>query len=103
MTSLPADFAHEPHRFDFYHILRQIECQNRQLPRLGTSASPRKDPVRLGQDPALIFAASTFSSVRPPLAGGSAPRLAVSFFGLFGPNGPLPLHLTEYARDRLRE
>jgi type VI secretion system protein ImpH len=103
MTSLPADFAHEPHRFDFYHILRHIECQNRQLPRLGTSASPRKDPVRLGQDPALIFAASTFSSVRPPLAGGSAQRLSVSFFGLFGPNGPLPLHLTEYARDRLRE
>src|SRR5690606_19391018 len=22
-------------------------------------------------------------------------------FGLFGPNGPLPLHLTEYARERL--
>ena len=30
------------------------------------------------------------------------PRLAVNFFGLFGPNGPLPLHLTEYARNRLR-
>ena len=24
------------------------------------------------------------------------------FFGLFGPDGPLPLHLTEYARDRRR-
>ena len=23
-------------------------------------------------------------------------------FGLFGPNGPLPLHITEYARERLR-
>jgi len=28
--------------------------------------------------------------------------LTVNFFGLLGPNGPLPLHLTEYARDRLR-
>jgi type VI secretion system protein ImpH len=28
--------------------------------------------------------------------------LQVRFFGLLGPNGPLPLHLTEYARDRLR-
>jgi type VI secretion system protein ImpH len=28
--------------------------------------------------------------------------LNVLFFGLFGPNGPLPLHLTEYARDRVR-
>jgi type VI secretion system protein ImpH len=26
----------------------------------------------------------------------------VAFFGLFGPHGPLPLHLTEYARDRIR-
>jgi len=28
--------------------------------------------------------------------------MQVSFLGLLGPNGPLPLHLTEYARDRLR-
>jgi type VI secretion system protein ImpH len=26
----------------------------------------------------------------------------VRLFGLLGPNGPLPLHLTEYARERLR-
>jgi type VI secretion system protein ImpH len=26
----------------------------------------------------------------------------VRLFGLFGPNGPLPLHITEYARERLR-
>jgi type VI secretion system protein VasG len=28
--------------------------------------------------------------------------MTVNFMGLFGPNGPLPLHLTEYARDRQR-
>lgn len=28
------------------------------------------------------------------------PRIWVHFLGLFGPNGPLPLHLTEYARER---
>ena len=33
---------------------------------------------------------------------GAPPRLQVRLFGLFGPNGPLPLHLTEYARERLR-
>jgi type VI secretion system protein ImpH len=26
----------------------------------------------------------------------------VRLFGLFGPNGPLPIHITEYARERLR-
>ncbi len=29
-----------------------------------------------------------------------ADYLAGYFFGMFGPNGPLPLHLTEYVRDR---
>jgi type VI secretion system protein ImpH len=29
-------------------------------------------------------------------------RLAVNFFGLLGANGPMPTHLTEYVRDRLR-
>jgi type VI secretion system protein ImpH len=28
--------------------------------------------------------------------------VSIYSFGLFGPNGPLPLHLTEYARDRAR-
>ncbi len=33
---------------------------------------------------------------------GRRPRLQVRLFGLLGPNGPLPLHITEYARERLR-
>ena len=35
-------------------------------------------------------------------AAPPAPRLGVRFFGLFGPQGPMPLHLTEYVRERLR-
>ena len=103
MTLLPPGFSEDPHRYDFYHTLRQIECRNRGYPRLGTSRRPKEDPVRFGQDPSLLFASSTFSSVSPQAKGAGVPRLAVHFFGLFGPNGPLPLHLTEYARDRLRE
>ncbi len=33
---------------------------------------------------------------------GQPPRLYGLFLGLFGPNAPLPLHLTEYAIDRRR-
>ncbi|MCK6396705.1 type VI secretion system baseplate subunit TssG, partial [Zoogloea sp.] len=39
------------------------------------------------------------SGLKPGQAG-RPPRLEVRFFGLFGPNGPLPLHLTEYASGR---
>ena len=33
-------------------------------------------------------------------ARGRAPRLGVRFFGLLGPQGPMPLHFTEYVRER---
>lgn len=49
----------------------------------------------------MAFAPATLASLDPG-QNGSPPRLSVRFAGLLGPNGPLPLHLTEYARDRLR-
>jgi type VI secretion system protein ImpH len=49
----------------------------------------------------MAFAPATLASFKGP-GGTTAPRLETFFFGLFGPNGPLPLHLTEYARERSR-
>ncbi len=90
-----------PHTFDFFQALRRLECLHRDSSRIGDTVRPSEDPVRLAQDPSLSFAGSTLSTcVRGK--GGLPSRLAVNFFGLFGSNGPLPLHLTEYARDRLR-
>ena len=37
-----------------------------------------------------------------PASGGRPARLSNRFFGLFGPHGPMPLHITKYVRDRLR-
>jgi type VI secretion system protein ImpH len=88
------------YRFDFFEALRLLETLNPDRPKLGTSLKAGDDPVRLGQMPELQFPPSALASYKSE--GGPAPRLAVHFFGLFGPNGPLPLHLTEYARDRLR-
>ena len=48
----------------------------------------------------MAFAPSTLSAFEEQ-AGGLPPRLEQRFFGLLGPNGPLPLHLTEHARERL--
>jgi type VI secretion system protein ImpH len=55
--------------------------------------------VRLGQDPDLAFAPAPLASFE--MREGRPPRLQVRLFGLFGPNGPLPIHLTEYAHERL--
>lgn len=96
----------EPYRFDFFQAVRKLENANAELarpgkPRVGHSQHVKDDPVRFGQDASLAFAPSTLS--RFLAARGDRPaRMYVNFFGLMGPNGPLPLHLTEYIRSRGR-
>jgi len=93
--------AEAPYSLDFHQALRRLECARRDLPRLGEALRPSDEPVRLGQDPSLSFAPSAVSAYRAAAAGRPA-RLSVTFFGLFGPQGPLPLHMTEYVRERIR-
>jgi type VI secretion system protein ImpH len=100
MTFL-SDLAAAPQRFDFHQTLRRLENLFRENPRWGTAARPSAEAIRLGQDPSLAFGASMLAGFRPP-EGDRPGRLSVAFLGLFGPHGPLPLHLTEYARDRIR-
>lgn len=90
-----------PHRFDFYQAMRLIEAANPHTERMGRAHKPVDEPVRLGQEPSLAFAPSMLAAFRPG-EDDSPDYLAGYFFGMFGPNGPLPLHLTEYARDRER-
>ena len=91
--------AQAPHRWDFFHALRCIEAHHPDKPRLGTARRPADEPLRLGQAADLSFAGSSISAVSTKDRSGR-PRMEVRFFGLFGPNGPLPLHLTAYARER---
>jgi len=90
-----------PFAFGFFQALRRLECAHPERPRIGRTSRPAEEPVRLAQDPSLGFAPSTLADFGSG-EGGHAPRLSVHFLGLFGPNGPLPLHLSEYARERER-
>jgi type VI secretion system protein ImpH len=87
--------------FDFHGAMRRLEAVFRNRPRFGEAVRPEDEPVRLGQEPTLAFEPAAVSGFRLPEEGRPG-RLTVAFFGLFGPNGPLPLHVTEYARDRVR-
>jgi type VI secretion system protein ImpH len=95
------ELSKHPETFGFFQALRRIECASRDKPRLGVASRPGDEPVRVGQEPSLGFAPSAISQFTPSAEGKPA-RLTVLFQGFFGPNGPLPLHLTEYARDRQR-
>ncbi|WUR11058.1 type VI secretion system baseplate subunit TssG [[Empedobacter] haloabium] len=88
-------------RMDFFQALRLLENAYPHQPRIGTALRPRDEAVRFGQDPSLLFEPGALRSFAPAGARGKA-RLSVNFLGLTGPNGPLPLHLTEYARERAR-
>ena len=99
--SLIEQLARSPCEFDFFQAVRLLQARFRQRPRIGASLSPTQDPVRFAQGPSLAFPPSTLERLQTDTPLG-VPRLFVNFFGLMGPNGPLPLHLTEYARERER-
>ena len=99
--ALLKEVEERPYRFGFRNLLRRIECLFRDKPRLGESRRPVDDPIRLTQSPSMAFAPAELASLKFS-EGGGPPWLEEYAFGLFGPNGPMPLHMTEYARDRLR-
>lgn len=88
-------------RFGFYAAMRLLEASAPDQPRYGRSTRPSQDALRFGQEPSLLHAPTALSHWETGTEG-RPDRLLVHFFGLFGPDGPLPLHLTEHARDRRR-
>ncbi|MET3395234.1 type VI secretion system protein ImpH [Variovorax sp. 1140] len=94
-----ARLLEQPFEHDLFMLLRRLDAQD-DHPLLGRAPRPTDEPLRLGQEPSMAFAPSNVSGVEA--AGDGPPRISIYGFGLFGPNGPLPLHLTEYARERKR-
>jgi type VI secretion system protein ImpH len=87
-----------PYSFDLFQAMRRIEGANRDKPRLGTALRPQDEPMRFSQDPSLSFAPAAIASVEAAQVGPM--RLVQRVFGYLGPNGALPVHLTEYVRER---
>lgn len=93
-----AKVSAEAHRHDLYQTLRRIASAHPELPLLGEALRPVDEPVRMGQPAELDFAPAALHSLSR--TSGGLPRLMQRVFGLLGSNGALPLHLTEYTRDR---
>lgn len=101
LTRLWQQLEQRPYEHDLYALLRRLESSY-ALPRpLGHNVLPQHEPLRLGQLPSLAFAPSTIRAIR--YQDSAKPSIHIASFGLFGPNGPLPLHLTEYAHERLHQ
>ena len=100
LTALFAAVEAAPYNFDFFALMRRMESLRPDSPRIGKASRPSQEALRLGQEPELDFAPAALATFAHE--GGAAPRLGVRFFGLLGSQGPMPLHLTEYVRERLR-
>ncbi|MES2821611.1 MAG: type VI secretion system baseplate subunit TssG [Pseudomonadota bacterium] len=90
----------KPYAFDLFALLRKVEALHDKQPRLGYGRRPQHESVRIGQEPSSAFAPSTIARVRRDRLDGP-PKVGIYSFGLFGPNGPMPLSLTEYAHERV--
>lgn len=94
MRRIGADAA----RFEFIAALRLVEAAYRDKPRIGRALRVADEPLRLSQNADLAFRGKEIVQAGGAPSGG-APRLAVNT-GLLGPQGPMPLHFTEYVRQR---
>ncbi|SDE54753.1 type VI secretion system baseplate subunit TssG, partial [Paraburkholderia lycopersici] len=70
---------------------------NPRIDPIGKAQLPSAEPFSLGQKPSLIFAPSEIAD-----ASVKNGKLHIRLYGLgmLGPNGPLPIHVTEIARER---
>lgn len=95
-----AEMNSQPYRFDFFQAIRRIEALSLQSPRVGHSNRADLEPLRIRQTAGIDFAPATVDHSSTDDQGRFV--LGQRFFGLWGPGGPLPLHMTEQARDQLR-
>jgi type VI secretion system protein ImpH len=87
----------EPWQFNFVALLRHLAARHPELPPIGETLLPQQENFRLGQSPSLLFAPREIDSV--DFVDG-LPRIRLFGLGMLGPNGPLPIHFTEIAKDR---
>ncbi len=109
-TDIPLD------QYSFFQALRQIERQRPSQPRIGYAQRPVDEPVRIGQPAELTFAPTSLvgrsaiatqatsqaTTIKQGRADAPPVQVQQRFLGLLGPTGPMPLHITETVRDRVR-
>lgn len=89
-----------PWALDYFAAMRRLEALAAPQPRWGEAARPVAEPLRIGQSASLSFAPASIEQFEAPTGGAATWRMRQPFFSYLGPNGPLPIHLSELVRDR---
>ena len=91
----------EPFRFSLLSAIRMLDCILGDQEQTVKSNRPSKESLRIGQRPSLAFAPSSIASIQNRASDGKW-QLQTYFLGLFGPNGPLPTHFSDFADQRIK-
>ncbi len=92
--------AAAPWEHSFFGLMRRLaarDARERGAPPLGHALRPSQEGLRIGQQASLGFAPREIAAVRQQ---GEQVQVLLFGGGLLGPNGPLPLHVTEWVRER---
>lgn len=90
-----ADFPLTP-AMDFFALLREMERRASDAPRFGTLNDAAATRLRIRQTADLAFASREVVAVKQQQ---SRYDISVRHFGLLAPYGPLPISVTEHARN----
>lgn len=91
----------QPYRYDYFALLRRLSAYWKDKPRWGLAPLPSAERLRIGQEPSLAFSPATFTKAESVETSHAVIRLRQAFFGYIGPNGPLPIHLSDLVRERV--
>ncbi|WP_074887831.1 type VI secretion system baseplate subunit TssG [Pseudomonas graminis] len=96
----------EPHRFEFFQLVRLLRLHYSRNGRMDLQTRPHEDPLRFRSQLSLNFPASEVSDLKferegkVSAAGLPLTEVQVTFMGLVGPSGVLPRPYTELLLER---
>ena len=93
------EWSATPWACDYFAVMRRLEALAAPAPRWGHALLPSAEAIRVRQEPSLAFATASISRFDAASAH-EPPGFRQQFFGYLGPNGPLPVHLSEFIRER---
>lgn len=102
LPEILASWCHEETPWDsgFLGLMRALSARKQALPVPGTAQRPSQECYRLGQTAQMAFSPREIASLDV-----NSDRLTVQLFGLgvWGPQGAMPLHLSELAWSRTEQ
>lgn len=96
----------EPYRFEFFQLVRLLRLHYSRAGRIDPETRPHEDPLRFRSLLSLAFPVSEVSDLRferegrVSATGQPLTEVQVTFMGLVGPSGVLPLPYTELLINR---